>query len=1450
MNMPFSPRGAISLAPRPAAAPLLEAARALLPLLETGKPISTDMLRHAVETAYGDTDANGAWVWKDAYEALECAQILFMLKYGAAIRRKAADPAAELAMIERISSLVPTQTRRSEESQRLQQFSTPLPLAFVAANAAGISADDLVLEPSAGTGILACYARIAGAGLLLNEIADDRAQILTDIFGGTVTQHDAATIHDRLDPALSPTIVLMNPPFSAAPNVEGRFRAATMQHVRSALARLAPSGRLVMISGSNFAPGSSQWGDFFRSIEDRATIRFSSAIAGRVYASHGTTFETRLTVIDKVTIAGTAPALHTQAAATCAELLSRITEGVPARCSASSSPISLRTTKPASSITALRDKARAQARAAAVEAARHPLDKVEVCEIDYEPREEQSAASTQSAELYEPYRVQAIKIIGAKEPPTALVQSAAMASIAPPLPSYRPTLPKNLITSGALSDAQIESIIYAGEAHNAHLSGTYTVNETYDQLKAAAENAENAFKLRRGWYLGDGTGCGKGRQVAGVIMDNFLKGRRRAVWLSKSDKLIEDAVRDWTALGGAASDIVPLARFRQGAPIKLEQGILFVTYATMRTSERQDGDGNLKASRLQQIIDWLGHDFDGVIAFDEAHAMANAAGDKGERGEKKPSEQGLAGLRLQNAVPDARILYVSATGATTVANLAYASRLGLWATGDFPFVSRADFVGAMESGGIAAMEVISRDLKALGLYIARSLSFKGVEYEMLVHELTDAQRAIYDDYAGAFQIIHHNLEQALLASGITSDEGTLNRQAKSAARSAFESNKQRFFNHLITAMKCPSLIKAIEQDISDGHSAVIQIVSTSEALLDRRLAEIPASEWNDLSLDITPREYVIDYLAHSFPTQLFEPYTDEDGNLRSKPALDANGNPIQCREALERRDRMIEHLCALPPVHGALDQVLWHFGKDRVAEVTGRSRRIVRTSDGRLSVERRPGSANLSEAHAFMDDSKRILIFSDAGGTGRSYHADLTVKNQRLRVHYLLEPGWRADNAIQGLGRTHRTNQAQPPLFRPCATNVKGEKRFLSTIARRLDTLGAITKGQRQTGGQGMFRPEDNLESPYARAALRQFFSNLVRGKVEACSLSEFIDMTALNIVDSAGCLLDELPPISQFLNRCLALTIDMQNAIFQTFEMLLDKIIDDALRAGTLDVGLETLTAERFDVVERRIIHQHAASGATSLSLTINETTQNKPLSLDVVRKIAASDRSASLLINAKSGRAALMQPAASVMDEDGTPIRRVQLTRPMHREKLFEAELELTHWNPATDAEFEQAWTDEVLQVPQFSTRRLTLISGLLLPIWNKLPSENCRVYRLETHDGERVLGRLVTSEQLSAVYRALGIDASVDMTPAETLEAVMARGATIDISGGLTLKRSRVMGEVRLEVIGHSPSALPALKALGCFTEIISWTTRLFVPANNPDVLERLLERYRMVDHSEAA
>jgi predicted RNA methylase len=1386
-------------------------------------------------TAFGASDSEGPWTWKAAYDACEAAQILFLRKFGRAMRERAASRSAFLAMLAKLAALLPSHTRRSEESQALQQFSTPIALGFVASAAAAITAGEVVLEPSAGTGLLAIHAEIAGGRLVLNELADKRAGLLGCLFpGAAVTRHDATHIHDHLDAAVCPTVVLMNPPFSAAAHVDGHVADAALRHISSALARLSDGGRLVAITGANLSPENPTWRDAFVRLQERGRILFSAAIDGRIYSRHGTSVDTRLTVIDRVPADdSTALPASPGMASDTATLLAWVTNLVPPRSVTTLPPAAVRAevTPVTSRSAAARPRTNDPSRPAAA------ITEPAGIEVVYETVDWAPGASGRITEaLYEGYALQSIRIPGSQAHPTRLVQSAAMASVAPPKPTYRPHLPANVVSDGLLSDAQLESVIYAGEANAGYLTGSWTVDTTFDVVSAAPDDAENAVRFRRGWFLGDGTGAGKGRQVAGILLDNWLKGRRRAVWISKSDKLIEDAQRDWSALGQERLLITPLARFRQGTPIRLEQGILFTTYATLRSDAREE-----RISRVQQIVDWLGRDFDGVIVFDESHAMRNAAGENSERGEQAPSQQGRAGLRLQRALPNARVVYVSATGATTVHNLAYAERLGLWGGTDFPFATRAEFVEAIEAGGVAAMEVLARDLKALGLYASRSLSYEGIEYELLEHELTPEQVRIYDAYAGAFQVIHNNLNAALEAANVTGATGTLNSHAKSVARSAFESAKQRFFNHLITAMKTPALIAAVERDLVSRHAAVIQIVSTGEALMERRLAEIPTEEWGDISVDITPREYVFDYLAHGFPTQLYELFTDDEGNLSSRPVY-RDGQPVQCREAVQRRDRMIERLASLAPVHGALDQIVQRFGTDMIAEITGRSRRIVRKgSDGRLAVEARAASANLAEVQAFMDDEKRILVFSDAGGTGRSYHADLAAKNRRPRVHYLLEAGWKADTAIQGLGRSNRTNQAQPPLFRPIATNVKAEKRFLSTIARRLDTLGAITRGQRQTGGQGLFRADDNLESVYARAALRQLYLLLYAGKVEGCSLQAFEDATGLRLTDNDGSLREDLPPITTFLNRLLALTIDLQNTLFGVFEELVRSKIEGAVASGTYDLGVETLAAESLIVTERRTLYVHSQSGAETKLLTITRRDRNCPLTLDEALNRASGPR-ARLLVNSQSGRAAVEVSAPSLMHDDGTVEQRVRLLRPMERPAIAVSDLAHTHWRDAERAEFARVWQAELAAVPEFTDSSLHIVTGLLLPIWKRLPNESMRVYRLQTDNGERIIGRLVLPDWVAQAVH----NETPTLSPENAFAAVLDGRTILQLQDGLQLRRAKVMGEFRIELSGFTDGMVDRLKAIGLTSEIISWKLRLFVPAgiSGPGILAEVMQRHPLV------
>jgi predicted RNA methylase len=1408
----------------------LKAARQILTDLERGRRIDAAVLRSAMEAAFGGSDAAGAWSWKTAYDVCEAATVLFLRKFGPAMRAKAGSTAAMLPMLARIASCLPTHTRRSEDSQALQQFSTPIPLGLVACTATGITPADRVLEPSAGTGLLAIFAELAGGSLILNELGEGRAALLDHLFANVeVTRFDAAQIDDHLDARLVPSVVLMNPPLSAVANVDRRMADAAFRHIASALARLCDGGRLVAIAGAGLAPDNPTWLEAFVRLQERGRVVFSAAIDGAVYAKHGTQTDTRLLVIDKLPAADPRAFPASQGmAGDVATLLDWVTRHVPPRL-----PVAVPVVADVVRRPAMPRSAGASSQSPSSNSGSAP----EGVELAYETVEWSPPEGVRLTDaLYEEYGLQSIRIPGSCPHPTKLVQSAAMASVAPPKPSYRPHLPSSLVADGVLSDAQIESVIYAGEAHSEFLAGSWTVDATFDVVAAARDNAENAVRFRRGWFLGDGTGAGKGRQVAGILLDNWLKGRRRAVWISKSDKLIEDAQRDWSALGMERLLVTPLSRFRQGTPIRLSEGILFATYATLRTDERGE-----KLSRVRQIVEWLGSDFDGVIVFDESHAMQNAVGGKGERGDQAASQQGRAGLRLQHALPNARVAYVSATGATTVHNLAYAQRLGLWGGADFPFATRAEFVEAIEQGGVAAMEVLARDLKALGLYAARSLSYEGVEYELLEHQLTPEQVRIYDAYASAFSVIHNNLDAAMRAANITGETGTLNGQAKSAARSAFESAKQRFFGHLLTSMKTPSLIRSIDRDLDAGHAAVIQIVSTGEALMERRLAEIPTEDWGDVQVDITPREYVLDYLAHSFPVQLYEPFTDSEGNLCSRPVY-RDGQPVESREAVARRGRLIEKLASLPPVPGALDQIVQRFGTDMVAEVTGRSRRIIRKGD-RLVVENRAGSANLAETSAFMDDVKRILVFSDAGGTGRSYHAELSARNRRLRVHYLLEPGWKADAAIQGLGRTNRTNQAQPPLFRPIATDVKAEKRFLSTIARRLDTLGAITRGQRQTGGQGLFRPEDNLESQYGRDALRQLYTLLVRGKVDGCSLERFEDATGLKLTDANG-LRDDLPPISTFLNRLLALTIDLQNVLFTAFEQLLTARIEGAVASGTYDLGLETLRAESFMVTDRRTIYVHPRTGAETRLLTIVQRQRNHPVGLDDA--LARLSDHAVLLINERSGRAAVQVPASSIMLDEGEIERRVRLIRPMEQHQVPLNMMVESHWVEADRERFAAAWLAELAEVPEFTESTIHVAAGLLLPIWKRLPNESTRVYRLQTDAGERIIGRKVSAAWVANVFSA----DTPTLSPDAAFAAVMEGRTVLDLAEGLQLRRVRVMGACRIELSGFNDRMRDRLRAYGLFGEIISWKLRMFVPTDESGVgiLTKVLDTYPVARVSE--
>ena len=314
---------------------------------------------------------------------------------------------------------------------------------------------------------------------------------------------------------------------------------------------------------------------------------------------------------------------------------------------------------------------------------------------------------------------------------------------------------------------------------------------------------------------------------------------------------------------------------------------------------------------------------------------------------------------------------------------------------------------------------------------------------------------------------------------------------------------------------------------------------------------------------------------------------------------------------------------------------------------------------------------------------------------------------------------------------------------------------------------------------------------------------------------------------------------------RLLALTIELQGILFTAFEQLLTAKIEGAIRSGHYDVGLETLQAESFVVTDSQVIHVHPGTGAETRLLTITRRERNRPVTLAVALDHLADPR-ARLLVNGRSGRAAVQMPAPSMMLDDGEIERRVCLIRPMEQHYAPLRMMDESHWEEADRARFAAAWQAELADIPEFSDSTIHIVAGLLLPIWKRLPDESTRVYRLQTDAGERIIGRRV-SPAWAANAASKGVST---LTPEHAFAALMEGSTVLDLAEGLQLRRARVMSAHRLELTGFTEAMRERLRAYGLFSEIISWKLRFFVPADGsgPGILAKLLDTYPVARISE--
>jgi len=1012
-------------------------------------------------------------------------------------------------------------------------------------------------------------------------------------------------------------------------------------------------------------------------------------------------------------------------------------------------------------------------------------------------------------------------ISGGSTHPGVIVEPPGLANVEPPPIRYRPCLPKYLSETGKLSAMQVERIIYAGQAHEQRL----------------------ADGARAGISIGDGTGTGKTATLAGIILDNWFQGRRRAVWFSVKTDLME-AVSDEFKRLGLTPPIKLINDFPTDQEIDIKDGIVFCTYRSLIARKKK---GN---KRIDQITRWLGPN--GIVIFDEGHKAKYAFAD--DRG--KSTQTGAAVLEIQNPekFPDVRVVYSSATSAGEVRHLAYMSRLGLWGEGtNFP-LGFEQFAEEIESGGVGALEMVCRDLKAMGRYLCGNLSMGtdpesglAVEFREVTHWLTPAQRTMYDNMAKGWQEVFRNIHRAL-------DLTNSGKATRSQAVNQFWAEHQRCFRNLITAFKVPTLILEIEGALARRESIVVSITGTGESQTKKQIERAADEDEAIDSLDFSPRETLTRLVSNCFPTACFQERTNPySGAIEYIPLVDANGEQVESRAALQLRSELLDKLSVLEVPEHPLDQLVNYFGVENVAEMTGRKKRLIRTAKGTLEYRPRQLTGvpskliNLYEKNAFQNGDKRIAIMSEVASTGDSLHAGCNVGNKQRRLHIAAELKWSADKQIQDFGRTHRTGQVAPPLYLLVFTELGGEKRFSATIARRLGNMGALTKGDRRAEKAGNL-DKYNLESREGRSALNVVLTGIMRGR-EIDGLDDAMqalrDMGLAKTVDGEEKVPDsEKTNIPRFLNRLLSLEVERQNALFDYFYSTFLETIEYLKQKGKLDDGMEDLKALSVAVSDApQILNSDPLTGAKTVYYKLELKVATTPAKYN---DIAASEIHQFFQDRRDGSFIAVRRTLSHTDPETGERYQMFSITKPVGRNIAYVRESELNQrYRVVPKTRAETWWLNEENRIPVFENRTVHLLSGALLPIWKYLKTlshDALNIVRTTTDDGTRLVGVKISEEWLREIRQHFGLRSSIPTTANEVLRVVDFEKNSVNLIGNITVRSSRFQGQLLTEICPSTFEQIRELRSMGLVNIVQHGKQRLFLPQESPWLaLERVLFLY---------
>ena len=594
-----------------------------------------------------------------------------------------------------------------------------------------------------------------------------------------------------------------------------------------------------------------------------------------------------------------------------------------------------------------------------------------------------------------------------------------------------------------------------------------------------------AHQKGNGFILGDQTGSGKGRVIAGMAMYSLNKGIR-PVFITKDWKLYRDMLRDFNDIGMAKHakrlsntellDDIKILATDETSPVdvnkdgfkieRMDKGgkkarsyadydMIFTTY-----NQLQPIAGKHRKSRHNLLRNIAA---DSMLLLDESHRAGGSSVsiDKVSVSTFLREIMGEAHIKQNKGEANGGVLYASATFAKTpdTISLYLSTHIGKMLLNKEVTVDELNKV--IKAGGYALTEVITKDLAKRGEYSRVELDMSDVNFEF---EGVQVSHQTYNKVSGFFKELFdfsNSIEDArgtLMASLGADEHGIIeDYKGKGQARINFVRFQNVMHNlrqQVLLSLKTKAMIASTKDIISKGHKPVVAVENTNEALLKYMVDEGKASINEPLNINFA--DLFLKYLERSTSYSI----TIKKGTMTEE--IDSGNLNVGGSKEYRAAEKHIKESDVLTsgelPI-SPIDEFITELSKEhKVGEITGRGMYVDYSSGGPILKNRGRVSSN-DVIDSFNNGGTDVLIINQAGSTGISLHSSKAYKDRRKRVMLIVQPLRDINDFTQITGRINRLGQEIKPEYRLLVANIPPEVREQAFLKNKLTSLSSHVTG-------------------------------------------------------------------------------------------------------------------------------------------------------------------------------------------------------------------------------------------------------------------------------------------------------------------------------------------------------------------------------------------------------